>query len=97
MLFLKCFSILHKRNGYFLYLFAVAPHAGAWIEIFSDFLRGGLSPVAPHAGAWIEILVSRHTGRAKPVAPHAGAWIEIPGQAGHPTGPGCRSPRGSVD
>ena len=33
----------------------VAPHAGAWIEIY--FLPRYLRqiPVAPHAGAWIEI------------------------------------------
>ena len=34
---------------------AVAPHAGAWIEIV---MRGNNfidSKVAPHAGAWIEI------------------------------------------
>ena len=36
----------------------VAPHAGAWIEIF--FISNGFSTstVAPHAGAWIEIVIS---------------------------------------
>ena len=59
MLFLKCFSILHKRNGYFLYLFAVAPHAGAWIEMVISSASWPKAWVAPHAGAWIEITIAR--------------------------------------
>ena len=37
------------------HVFAVAPHAGAWIEmhLFRAYARDLL--VAPHAGAWIEI------------------------------------------
>ena len=42
----------HKRN---LVKIAVAPHAGAWIEIFMSKLKPSVSHVAPHAGAWIEI------------------------------------------
>ena len=34
---------------------AVAPHAGAWIEINSSKRSETLQTVAPHAGAWIEI------------------------------------------
>ena len=35
----------------------VAPHVGAWIEIFvRGYLRVGYG-VAPHVGAWIEIRV----------------------------------------
>ena len=55
MLFLKSFSVLHKRKGCFLYPFAVAPHAGAWIEIMVAEAMKELLDVAPHAGAWIEI------------------------------------------
>ena len=35
---------------------AVAPFAGAWIEIVVLYKDGGLDYVAPFAGAWIEIL-----------------------------------------
>ena len=34
---------------------AVAPHAGAWIEIVRDNVGNKAKLVAPHAGAWIEI------------------------------------------
>ena len=37
------------------HVFAVAPHAGAWIEIQVPREREHLCGVAPHAGAWIEI------------------------------------------
>ena len=33
----------------------VAPHAGAWIEIFDDTRELYEFSVAPHAGAWIEM------------------------------------------
>ena len=35
--------------------FAVAPHAGAWIEILVLCTPPITGVVAPHAGAWIEI------------------------------------------
>ena len=35
---------------------AVAPLAGAWIEILAGRRRLHQSPVAPLAGAWIEIM-----------------------------------------
>ncbi len=39
---------------------AVAPHAGAWIEIAIGAIPASEKGVAPHAGAWIEIfLLSR--------------------------------------
>ena len=43
----------------------VAPHAGAWIEIYGrDELTVGAQGVAPHAGAWIEIRTSGvHNGK----------------------------------
>ena len=37
--------------------FAVAPLAGAWIEIDSDREYIGMFVVAPLAGAWIEISI----------------------------------------
>ena len=56
---------------------AVAPHAGAWIEI--DFTQPGRKSrsVAPHAGAWIEICQVSTFRLRNVVAPPAGAWIEI--------------------
>ena len=35
--------------------FAVAPYAGAWIEILLPAHKHPLFSVAPYAGAWIEI------------------------------------------
>ena len=35
---------------------AVAPRAGAWIEIFNVFIISVIEFVAPRAGAWIEIV-----------------------------------------
>ena len=33
----------------------VAPHEGAWIEIYSGYTDNTGGGVAPHEGAWIEI------------------------------------------
>lgn len=38
-----------------LVIFAVAPHAGAWIEIGKKHTGTHYDSVAPHAGAWIAI------------------------------------------
>ena len=38
-----------------MYNFAVAPYAGAWIEICPAELERHRERVAPYAGAWIEI------------------------------------------
>lgn len=38
------------------HVFAVAPHAGAWIEIPLRIDIRFSFEVAPHAGAWIEML-----------------------------------------
>ena len=52
------------KMGDLLSVFAVAPHAGAWVEIVSwGYMLLSLY-VAPHAGAWVEILIqpdARHT------------------------------------
>ena len=58
-------------------LYGVAPHAGAWIEIYARLVLELDVAVAPHAGAWIEIPLCPECLPALPVAPHAGAWIEI--------------------
>ncbi len=55
----------------------VAPHTGAWIEIFSSVLKDSFSLVAPHTGAWIEIFALLVCIHLNMVAPHTGAWIEI--------------------
>ena len=38
------------------YGYAVAPHAGAWIETHHAPQRAQGKQVAPHAGAWIETM-----------------------------------------
>ena len=60
-----------------LYNIAVAPFAGAWIEISYSTITGFKKSVAPFAGAWIEILIKRGCVGLRAVAPFAGAWIEI--------------------
>ena len=37
------------------HVFAVAPHAGAWIEMKQAQTANTIGMVAPHAGAWIEM------------------------------------------
>ena len=58
-------------------LAAVAPHAGAWIEIPTSANVSSKVIVAPHAGAWIEISTRETVSGSLSVAPHAGAWIEM--------------------
>ena len=55
----------------------VAPHVGAWIEIFNHNFVFLVIWVAPHVGAWIEIGRSSTRSTSHSVAPHVGAWIEI--------------------
>ena len=57
---------------------AVAPLAGAWIEISPTLINAKSAAVAPLAGAWIEIRDCAVASICKAVAPLAGAWIEIP-------------------
>ena len=56
---------------------AVAPFAGAWIEIYEEIMDGTDLTVAPFAGAWIEISGCYNKAEGGIVAPFAGAWIEI--------------------
>ena len=44
-------------------MFAVAPSAGAWIEIITDKQKLDLTNVAPSAGAWIEIAFDDTKGK----------------------------------
>ena len=56
---------------------AVAPLAGAWIEIHIRLYALLVINVAPLAGAWIEISIMPYIPCLSVVAPLAGAWIEI--------------------
>ena len=58
----------------------VAPHVGAWIEIYIIPVKHHARLVAPHVGAWIEMRVLRLASLSPLVAPHVGAWIEIKNQ-----------------
>ena len=40
-----------------LYVFAVVPHAGTWIEILLLLSTSQFFQVVPHAGTWIEMIV----------------------------------------
>ena len=81
-------SFSNKRNNVFLLLlyksyylnlvtFAVAPLAGAWVEISEISLESATSSVAPLAGAWVEIGHTAKRNINNVVAPLAGAWVEI--------------------
>ena len=76
---------------------AVAPLAGAWIEIGHLPDAGGAEAVAPLAGAWIEIMKVSPMIALSAVAPLAGAWIEMPLPGRRPQASGRRPPRGGVD
>lgn len=73
-------SILAKNLNGFLARIAVAPFAGAWIEISWNTHDLGNGGVAPSAGAWIEIRLTVRFTTTGNVAPSAGAWIGIIGQ-----------------
>ena len=59
---------------------AVAPLAGAWIEMLIEWILQKMLRVAPLAGAWIEIAIADPLTNMRSVAPLAGAWIEISGK-----------------
>ncbi len=73
----KKLVICYKNGMDVLYNIAVAPLAGAWIEISSIMVNSLIFSVAPLAGAWIEILPRHQDLVSSCVAPLAGAWIEI--------------------
>ena len=76
---------------------AVAPLAGAWIEIDTLSVTSSNNWVAPLAGAGIEIYRVCQWHKISCVAPLAGAWIEISSTACLMYAILGRSPRGSVD
>ena len=60
-----------------LWNIAVAPFAGAWIEMMKNNFEFGLFMVAPFVGVRIEISGTEVTEMSCSVAPFMGAWIEI--------------------
>ncbi len=76
---------------------AVAPLAGAWIEMIMFSGQAGAGKVAPLAGAWIEITKCGDGAYQIRVAPLAGAWIEIKKVRKARFTTLSRSPCGSVD
>ena len=80
-----------------MFIFAVAPYVGAWIEICPRPFLLLLFPVAPYVGAWIEIAAPGRIGPRRRVAPYVGAWIEIAVGFGISTPEQGRSLCGSVD
>ena len=80
-----------------VYCPAVAPFAGAWIEICDAYVYFKRRIVAPFAGAWIEMSVALTPLISTFVAPFAGAWIEILSYCEKDARNKGRSLRGSVD
>ena len=80
-----------------LYVFAVVPHAGTWIEITNAKNGRSFRSVVPHAGTWIEIVHRSGDRYWVLVVPHAGTWIEITRQMHKCWSCFRRSPRGNVD
>ena len=66
-----------QKKIYYLFIIAVAPLAGAWIEMSRNIDSAVSYSVAPLAGAWIEILARLLSSFSCIVAPLAGAWIEM--------------------
>ena len=71
-------GLKYKNNPFFKLGAAVAPLAGAWVEISSKRYKTiGRNVVAPLAGAWVEIGTQVAQNLSIMVAPLAGAWVEI--------------------
>ena len=68
---------MHKIDQSNLDIFAVAPRAGAGIEIKDKSAFTRTASVAPRAGAGIEITLALSSKSQDSVAPRAGAGIEI--------------------
>ncbi len=68
---------MHKIDQSNLDIFAVAPRAGAGIEMDTSWQGLAWDNVAPRAGAGIEIRLALLAFQAALVAPRAGAGIEI--------------------
>ena len=96
-LILVVFVDVSQYKFIILWNIAVAPFAGAWIEIMVLQQKKPCVVVAPFAGAWIEISTTALEGQFLIVAPFAGAWIEIVQSIRIQITLSCRSLRGSVD
>lgn len=59
-----------------MFVFAVTPLAGVWIEKLWIPCSQPQAFVTPLAGVWIERSVSVRTPTEPPVTPFAGVWIE---------------------
>jgi len=57
--------------------FAVAPHAGAWIEIIWHHLHSHMTPSRPMRARGLKYKSNFRCAYHYKVAPHAGAWIEM--------------------
>ena len=75
----------------------VAPFAGAWIEILSDFKDGTVFESLPSRERGLKYYQNRINNATTRVAPFAGAWIEITDSQSTADSYKCRSLRGSVD
>ncbi len=76
----------------------VAPHAGAWIEIYvplSDMAVSGASHPTRVRGLKSEFEPKTYDKLV--VAPHAGAWIEMSASIASRIACAGRTPRGCVD
>ena len=89
--------LLHKKDKEYLSKFAVVPHAGTWIEIYTPAYNTGIPSVVPHAGTWIEMVYYIEWVLAYLVVPHAGTWIEMLYVERNVSRKISRSPRGNVD
>ena len=88
----------HDIVKMYLCIFAVAPHAGAWIEILTELAnKVGQFTSLPTRERGLKYLLSPILDKSNRVAPHAGAWIEIVVSISESLGDDSRSPRGSVD
>ena len=77
---------------------AVAPLAGAWIEMCNHSEEGRKYLVAPLAGAWIEILWGMQFSTEHFVSlPSRERGLKLQFSLTHSHGIRRRSPRGSVD
>ena len=83
-------------NGKTIDDIAVAPYAGAWIEIVNKEEKGYGLEVAPYAGAWIEIITVNTEHTTHPSLPTRERGLKWQGEPGN-SPYSCRSLRGSVD
>ena len=75
----------------------VAPHTGAWIEIFFSGLFNPCDESLPTRERGLKSVPDNATRVPASVAPHTGAWIEISVLVSGDAFSGGRSPHGSVD